>query len=600
MNLNPDLPRWNLEALFPGLYTPQFSEALAGVQMDVEALEALYDAYHVAGQDPIAYTRSLGSHFGEALDATNALHDKLRLVQAYVHGHVAADSRDEEAQARQSEIQALGVRVSKLSTRLTAWAGALPLDELEAHVPSAEAHDFALRKMAARSRKLMSAKEEALASEMIETGSSAWSKLYGNYTSQIQAPLAGPSGTRMLPMSGLRSLAYDPDPEVRRDAYEAELEAWRGAEVVEAAAFNAIKGEANLLSKKRGWATPLDEALFNANIDAATLQALLAATQDALPIMHRYLRAKARFLGNDGPLPWWDLFAPVAAADPWSYSRAAEFVQARFSEYSPRLGDMAARAFSENWVDVPPRVGKRDGAFCMGVRGDESRVLMNFKPSFGSVSTLAHELGHAYHNVCLAERTALQRSTPPTLAETASIFCETVVKRAALGGASDAEALSILEGSLQSQCQVVVDVYSRFLFEKDALAWRQERDVSARELCELMLRAQEETYGEAVNVETLHPYMWAVKPHYYGYKPFYNFPYMFGLLFGLGIAAVYEREPQGFMERYDDLLSSTGMADAATLGARFGIDVRDREFWDAGFAVIEQDVKRFEQMVESD
>jgi oligoendopeptidase F len=241
-------------------------------------------------------------------------------------------------------------------------------------------------------------------------------------------------------------------------------------------------------------------------------------------------------------------------------------------------------------------LGKRDGAFCMPLRKDESRVLTNFKAAFGGVSTIAHELGHAYHNLNLASRTMLQRDTPMTLAETASIFCQTIVSQAALKQADAKEQMIILEESLQNSCQVVVDISSRFLFEQRLFERRQKRELSIDELNELMLQAQRETYGDGLDPNLLHPYMWASKPHYYS-STFYNYPYMFGLLFGLGLYARYRQDPEKFKAGYDDLLSSTGLGDAAELGARFGIDTRSPEFWRASLDVIRGEIKQFETLV---
>jgi oligoendopeptidase F len=225
-------------------------------------------------------------------------------------------------------------------------------------------------------------------------------------------------------------------------------------------------------------------------------------------------------------------------------------------------------------------------------------VFANFQPSYRGMSTLAHELGHGYHNLVKADRTMLQKQTPMTLAETASIFCETIVREAALKEANEAEALAILEASLQNSTQVVVDITSRFLFESRVFDQRREREVTPGEFCEIMLQAQRETYGDGLDESKLHAYMWAVKPHYY--RPglsFYNFPYMFGLLFGLGLYARYRQDPDAFRRNYDDLLSSTGMDVAATLAARFGIDVRTPDFWRASLEIIKQDIDRFDRLV---
>jgi oligoendopeptidase F len=293
------------------------------------------------------------------------------------------------------------------------------------------------------------------------------------------------------------------------------------------------------------------------------------------------------------------MFAPVGGAEGervWRFDEAAAFVVDQFATYSDRLAGLARRAIQERWVDAEPRNGKRDGAFCTSVRADESRVFLNYEPSFNSVQTLAHELGHAYHNVNLAQRTPMQRETPMPLAETASIFCQTVITNAALAQASGGEKLNILEGQLQDACQVVVDIHSRFLFESRVFERRTRRELSADEMNTLMLDAQRETYGDGLDPDALHPYMWAMKPHYYSSYSFYNWPYTFGLLFGLGLYARYREDPDRFRAGYDDLLSSTGLESAADLAQRFGIDVRTGAFWRASLDVVRERIKEFEEV----
>jgi len=442
---------------------------------------------------------------------------------------------------------------------------------------------------------MMSPAEEALAAEMSLTGSHAWSKLYGNLTSQILVEVELRGERQTMPMSMVRNLAFDPDREVRRAGYEAELKAWEQYALPIASALNNIKGETNLLMHRRGWRSALEASLFRNAIDEVTLEAMFTAVYEAFPDFRRYLHVKARLLGIER-CAWYDIFAPVGKEPRlWDYAEAVQFITEQFATYSDKLRAFAERAFREQWIDAEPRSGKRDGGFCMRLRRDESRILVNYKPAFGAVSTLAHELGHAYHNLCLAQRTYLQRQIPMTLAETASIFCETIVRQAALQQADREERLAILEAALQGMCQVVVDITSRFLFEKWVFERRQERELSARELCELMLEAQKETYGDGLDENLLHPYMWAAKPHYYG-SAFYNYPYMFGLLFGLGLYALYQSDPQGFRARYDDLLSQTGMADAAGLAREFGFDIRTPAFWRGSLDVIRADIAQFEQL----
>jgi pepF/M3 family oligoendopeptidase len=318
------------------------------------------------------------------------------------------------------------------------------------------------------------------------------------------------------------------------------------------------------------------------------------AVTESFEDFRRYYKTKAKFLGKES-LPWFDLFAPIAAeGDPkkWTWDEATNFVEEHFSSFSDKMGGMAKRAFAERWVDAEPRDGKRDGAFCMGVRKDESRVLMNFTGSVNGVGTLAHELGHAFHNVNLAERTPLQKNTPMALAETASIFCQTIVTQAALKELPTSERLGIIEADLQSTAQVIVDIHSRFLFEKGVFEGREARDLSVDELNELMLDAQRQTYGDGLDGDKLHPYMWAVKPHYYG-ASYYNWPYTFGELFGTGLYSQYLNDPEAFRGNYDDLLSSTGLADAAELCSRFDIDITKPDFWRSSLDVVRGRIDEF-------
>jgi len=323
----------------------------------------------------------------------------------------------------------------------------------------------------------------------------------------------------------------------------------------------------------------------------------MTAAREAFPDFRRYLNAKAHALGLSR-LAWYDLFAPVGGEERvWTFNEATSFIVEQFGAYSLRLSDFAARTFREQWIDAEPRAGKVDGAYCTWLRKDESRVFSNFKAAFGGVSTLAHELGHAYHNLNLAQRTVLQRATPMTLAETASIFCETIISHAALRTVGPQEQIAILEESLQGSCQVVVDITSRFLFEQRVFERRKARELSVDELNTLMLEAQRETYGDGLDEDALHPYMWAMKPHYYdSHYSFYNYPYMFGLLFGLGLYARYTRDPETFKKGYDALLSSTGLADAATLAAQFGIDIRSADFWRSSLDIVREDIARFEEL----
>ncbi len=599
MSTIPALPRWDMSVVFPSLESPEFAQAFTTVIQDIQHLRLFFDLIGIKELSaPPPVDDALVQTFETAIARYNLLLDSLRTVNAYINCFITTNSHDALAQARMSELQQALVQVSQLSIRLTAWFGALDFEALQARSQVAQDHAYVLLHSKIQAAHLLSPAEEELASELNVSGGTAWARLHGNISSQLLVPFALQGEPQELPMSVIRNLAFEADRDLRRRAYEAELEGWQRVSVPLAAAFNSIKHEVNILTHKRRWSSPLEASLFSNSIDQATFDAMLSAAYNSFPDFRRYLHAKARYLHLER-LAWYDLFAPLSSSDKnWSFAEATTFIVEQFATYSPRLSNFAARAFREQWIDAEPRSGKRDGAYCTALRGDESRVFANFKPAFGGVSTLAHELGHGYHNLNLAQRSMLQRSHPMTLAETASIFCETIIRHAALKDADKHEQLTILEASLQGSCQVVVDIISRFLFEQRVFEKRQKRELSVAELNALMLETQRETYGDGLDDAILHPYMWAVKTHYYSSsRSFYNYPYMFGLLFGLGLYARYQQEPERFKQGYDDLLSATGMADAATLAARFGIDLRTEAFWQSSLDIIRQDITQFEALI---
>ncbi|HEX2283175.1 MAG TPA: M3 family oligoendopeptidase, partial [Thermomicrobiales bacterium] len=575
-----ELPRWDLSALFPGLDSPEFTEGFDRLLSGIDDLIMLFDEVGVSAAPPNRSEAVPLARFDRVLNALNDVAQRLESMGSYLYGYISTDSRSELAQARFSQFQERAVEFDKLQTRFTAWVGTLPIEELVDRSALAAEHDFPLRQLHAAARHLMSEEAEALAAELSPSSGAAWAKLHDNLTSQITAKVDVDGREQTLPMSAIRNLAMRPDRDLRRRAWQAELGAWEAHALPIAAALNGVKGEVLTLAARRDWADPLDESLFWSGIDREILDAMVEEARAAFPDFRRYLRLKARLLGITD-LAWYDLFAPVGdAGRTWTWPEAIVFIEDQFGAYSDRLRGLARRAFAERWIDAGPRPGKVGGAYCMWLLGDESRILANYSPGYDGVTTLAHELGHAYHNLNEAGLTPLQRRKPMILAETASTFCETLVKEAALVDAGPGEKIYILEQSAQGACQVVVDILSRFDFEQSLFAGRRERELSIGELNRLMLEAQEATYGDALVKEERHPYMWAVKGHYYSADlSYYNYPYLFGLLFGLGLYAIYRKQPETFPDRYDALLASTGRASAADLAARFGIDLRDRAFW---------------------
>jgi oligoendopeptidase F len=598
-NSSTMLPHWDMTSVYPGLDSPGFLadfEKLSSLTADLQ--EFIEGPLQQAGLDaPIRVLVQAAEGLIQRINAAATLSYTLR---SYLTGFTAVDSFNTAARRLESQYQAKNARLDELITRFRSWAGRVStrLPEITQNSQIAQAHAFALHEAAERSRYQMSPAEEALASELSLSGGHAWNRLHGTVTSQLSVDFELDGKVHKMSMPALINLRSHTDENVRRRGYEAELAAWSSVREPLAAALNGVKGEVISLNKHRGRPDALHGALEMARIDRETLDAMLAAMVDSLPAFRRYFQAKARRIGK-AKLAWWDLFAPAAASErKYNWAETQAFLLENFSGFSSGLADYARQAFEQNWIDAEPRPGKRGGAFCMGLPlVKQSRVLANFDGSLDQVSTMAHELGHAFHNACVyaAGKTALQSRTPMTLAETASIMNETIVQQAVLArAANQAEELSILETSLIGDAQVIVDIYSRFLFEREVFARREMAELSADELCEIMRCAQKETYGDGLDEHCLQPYMWTWKPHYY-YPDlsFYNFPYAFGLLFGVGLYAIYQQRGAAFVPDYHNLLASTGEENAANLAARFGIDIRQKEFWASSLQVIEKRIDRY-------
>lgn len=590
------LPTWDMTQYFPSLESDEFRTEMKDVKaLIAKRVDEVDAAIGDATTDPAAFVADYLTRYKE-------LALRLGLLGPYIHGHLAVNTRDSQAIKAMSELQIAMIPLRQAQTRYAAWLGEQDIEPIIAGSDVAKEHEFILRQSKINASHLMTDLEEALASELTLSGGSAWGELQSNVSSQIMVTFEQkPGETVTIPMSDVRNLASDANRDVRRRAYEAEVDAWKKWSTPIAAALNGVTGEHGTLARKRGWDAVLQESLHQNHIDQETLDAMMSSARDAFPDIRRYWAAKAKAMGIE-KLEWFDIIAPVTQNErEWQWDEGMDFLMEQFGSYSTKMRDMVQQAMDERWIDAGPREGKVDGAFCMGTVPGKSGVLSNFNGSFDAVSTMAHELGHAYHNLCQRDSSPLWgNNTPMTLAETASTFCETILRKAAIKQGTDDEKFSILDGGLVDAGQIVVDITSRFLFEQSVYEARPNGVLTADDFNDLMIAAQKETYGDAIVEESLHPYMWAVKSHYYRADfAFYNYPYMFGLLFGLGLYAQYQSDPEAFKKNYDNLLASTGSADAATLAGRFGIDIRSKEFWTSSLDVIRQDIDEFVSLVET-
>lgn len=573
---------WDLSPLYPSFEdekTRQDKELLVSLCDNIlEQVKALRDAKSCAN-----YINTLN----EARHLFNRLYN-------YGSLSYAVDTANEDALNLIEYLESISPKLDLCDAYFYMWLKDYDKYEELLADSSLQEYRFYLESSKKAASHTLTTLEEELMSLMKNTGSNAWSKLQD----QVVAGLTGKLRGEELVLSALRAKAYDKDQAVRKEAYEAELAAYPKMDMVSAACLNAIKGEANTTAQKRGYADVLAMTLQESNMDKETLEAMILAMEERLPAFRKYFRKKAEILGHKNGLPFYDLFAPVGNVTmEYSYEEAKAYVIENFSSFSEELGSYAKEAFDKNWVDVYPRKGKVSGAFCSEVTAlEESRIMLNFDNSLNDVYTLAHELGHGFHNHNMKGIAYVNRNYPMPLAETASIFCETIVANASLKTATPEEKVVILENSIMSTAQVIVDILSRYYFETELIEKRKNGSLSVEGLKEAMLNAQKRTYGDGLDENYLHPYMWMCKPHYYSADAnFYNFPYAFGELFAKGLYSIYKQEGEAFLPKYRELLRATGNHSIHDVLAIVGMDSHSPEFFrnslDMTIADIEEWVK---------
>lgn len=562
---------WSLEALYSGYEDPAYLADEQEADRLGEQINALAETME---------ERSAGENLLTVLpmlEKEAELYDKLFNFSAL---RQEANTADEKSASRLGSLNQKINRTTKAKTRIFAYIAKIPeLDLLIAQEPLLQEYRYYLQCIREDDRYLLNGDVEEALAKYGMSGGDAWSDLQAYLTSSVKAEYRG----EKLTLSAVRNLAYDPEPEVRRQAYEAELACYEKIKDAMAFSLNSIKMQTISECELRGFASPLEKTLYESRMSRQTLDALLEAMREYMPAFWEYLRAKGRALGHVDGLPWYDLFAPMGGSSKkYTLEEAEAYLLRVFEPLNPKMAAIMQRAFCEKWIDFFPREGKVGGAFCADVSSiRQFRILTNFDGSFSSITTLGHELGHGYHDFMVQGNRPLNRSYSMPVAETASTFNENVIMEEALATAeSEEQQLALAESELMEVTQIICDIYSRFLFEQEVCARRKEEFLFADQLCEIMLQAQKQAYGDGIAVDTLHPYMWICKSHYYGPDlAFYNFPYAFGGLFARGLYAKYQAEGKSFLPKYDAMLRATPTTSVEDAARICDVDVTDKQFW---------------------
>ena len=576
---------WDLTPLYMGFDSEAF-------QADLAALKEAVKAFNAYAADLPETDR--GAVIAGALRLQEKLAGLIMPLFEYAGLRAAVNTSDEEAVNAEAGLEKLLSDTSAAEAALKAYVGKTEnLEELIAADPFLQDYAYLLRTTREDAKYVLDEKVEEALAKMDLSGGSAWGNLQSYLTSTVEAEYRGEKKN----LSAVRNLAYDPDPAVRKDAYDAEVACYEKIKDGVCFALNSIKQQVTTECELRKGGSPLEMTLRASRMQRSTLDAMIAAIQEYLPVFWKYLKAKAKLLGYEGGLKWWDLFAPMGKnTAAYTVEDAKQYLLDHFRPFAPDMADMMEHAFDDGWIDFFPRSGKVGGAFCANIPSiRQSRVLTNFDGAFGDIVTLAHELGHAYHGMMIEDHRPLNLDYSMPVAETASTFNETVVMNAALDEAQDREVkLGLLESQLQDTTQIMCDIMSRYWFETAVFEKAKEGFAFPDELCALMKEAQKRGYGDGLDLDTLNPYMWVCKSHYYSSGlSFYNFPYAFGGLFAAGLYAQYRKEGAAFLPKYQALLKATTVAKVEDVAKMADIDLGDVNFWRSSLEIFKARVELF-------
>lgn len=580
---------WSLDILYKGYDDPAFQQDLQAFDESIHACNQLAESL-----DHNDEKQTLVSII-HALEAFKLLSYKL---SAYVNLQQATNTTDPTTAAYIDKITKQSSNVSKANAKFNRYIASV--ENLETYIEEdafLQEYAYFLRTIKEDGKHLLSDDVEEVLAKMDISGGQAWEMMHSYLTSTLEVEYEGEVTT----LPSIRNLAYDADKDVRKKAYEAELKAYSKIRDAIAFSLNNIKAQVITESELRGFDSPLAMTLYQSHMKQETLDALLAAMDDYMPIFHKYLRRKAEMLGYKNGLPWYELFAPMGKDDrKFTIEEAKDYILDHFRPFASDMADMMQQAFENEWIDFYPRKGKVGGAFCYNLPFvKQSRVLTNFDGGLGDIVTLSHELGHAYHGMMIENHHMLNTDYSMPVAETASTFNENVIMNAAIDDAEGEAKLALIENQLQDLTQIMCDIYSRFLFEKSVFDKRNEGFLFPDQLEALMLDAQKKAYGDGLDPEFLHPYMWINKGHYYSSSlSYYNFPYAFGGLFARGLIVKYQELKEDFVPRYRQLLHDTTISSCEDVAKLLDIDLTSKDFWVSSLKTAEARINEFLELSE--
>lgn len=584
---------WDLDIFFKGggsskeflIFLDEFNE-------EVKELDRLVSNINPVGNDEFSLIQAF-----DLFKNTNMKSSQAGAFIGCLEAQNAQDKKAGQLRIKQMKIVAsLKMVLSKLDEKLMQLDDAFfmkilekePLNELK----------FVLNERREKAKEKLSVKEESLITQLAMDGFEGWSQMYDTIVGSMTIPYKG----EKLSVGQAANKFSDPDERTRKELFTAWEQAWEEKSDLFARTLNHLAGFRLSVNEKRGWDDILKEPLEIGRMKKETLESMWNVIANHKEPLVRFLKRKAELLDLD-KLSWADLDAPLAVtaeSKVMDYQEGADFIIQQFAKFGSQLANFTQKAFEDSWIEAEDRPGKRPGGFCTGFPlNKQSRIFMTYSGTPSNVSTLAHELGHAFHSYAMRDIHPLNRSYAMNVAETASTFAEMVVADAAVKeAASEEEKLVLLEDKIQRSVALLMNIHARYLFETRFYDERKQGYVSAERLNELMVDAQKEAYGDALS--DYNPTFWASKLHFYiTGVPFYNFPYTFGYLFSLGIYANALKEPEGFEEKYIALLKDTGSMKVEDLAEKhLGVDLKTRDFWEEAVNACMEDVEEFMRLTD--
>ncbi|WNQ12588.1 M3 family oligoendopeptidase [Paenibacillus aurantius] len=587
-------PTWELDSIFEGgSGSPAFASFLDEIAEETAAFSGRLDQAEELPEERRA------EKIPALLGSLQTILKKLREAESFAGCLAAENQSDRRAVQLGGRIKGLSAAYQSALTRFDRLLTGLPEEAFRRLLeqPPASGVAFSLEERRALAKEKLPPEQESLVNDLAVDGYHGWGDLYDTTVSRMRIPYEDNGQTVELSAGQMYNKLHTPDREKRKQLFRQWEASWEEQADFCADALNHLAGFRLALYRNRGWDSVLKEPLAINRMSEKTLDAMWGAIARSKPVLVEYLQRKAKLLGTE-TLDWHDVEAPIGGSGrEYSYDEGAALIVEQFRRFSPKMADFAELAFEKRWIEAEDRPGKRPGGFCTSfpVSG-ETRIFMTFGGTASNVSTLAHELGHAYHQYVMDDLPALAQEYAMNVAETASTFAEMIVSDAAIRQAGEEEKLGLLEDKIQRTVAFFLNIHARLLFETRFYEERRKGLVGTERLNELMVEAQKEAFSGALG--EYHPHFWAAKLHFYATDvPFYNFPYTFGYLFSAGLYAQAVKEGEGFEDRYIALLRDTASMTVEELAKKhLGVDLEQPDFWDRAVGLCVEDIHQFLEM----